>query len=296
MIPTLDKVRLDTVAQLSVETGFSMGWAPGSAQFLTKLDGWTSGAPIRRNKADLLGGHGSHAERGYRDERLVSVSGHHVAASRADAAAYVDALNAYLGDGTAGRFQVEDVNLGTRWAEVYLAAGATDVTWTGGVDVGYTVHMLAADPRKYGAAVLYADVGVPVAGSGLTFPLFGSPAPGVLNLGGGGYPGKVTTPNPGTADVGPVFRVTADYAPGFTITETGTGRRLVYVETVVDGQTITLDSNDGTATLDGYAPRDTKLVTAEWTRLAPGSPRTWLFESPGSTNARLSVEVTPAWW
>lgn len=296
MIPTLDRVRLDSTAELSLSTGYAIGWAPGTATYLTKLEGWHSSAPVRRSKSDRMNGHGSHAERGWRDERLVSVSGHHVAASRAAAAAYADQLAGYLGDGAPGVFRVADPDLGERWAIVYLATGGVDVAWSGGVDVGFTIHLLTPDPRKFGAPLLSPITGVPVPGQGLRFPLFGSTAPGVLDLGRGGIPGRTSLTNPGTAAAGAVFTVSGDLVPGFTITEVGTGRRLAYVDTVTSGQTVTLDSNNGRVLLDGYAPRNSKLVVAEWSMVPPGATPTWLFESPGSVNAQMTVGVTPAWW
>lgn len=296
MLKSFDKVRLDISAQLVLETGYTLGWSPGSATYLTKLDGWTGSAPVRRSKADLLGGHGSHAERGWKDERLISVSAHHVAADRAAAADYADQIAAFLGDGTEGAFKVDDVNQGLRWAEVYLAPGAVDVTWTGGRDVSYTVHLLAPDPRKYGTPTVSLPTSPPVQGNGLVFPLFGAPASGVLDLGRGGHDGRATLTNRGTADTGPIFSVYGELVPGFTITEVTTGRRLVYTDTVSLGQTLVLDTNEGSVTLDGYAPRDARLTVAEWTRLAPGAAGTWLFQSPGAVNARMGVEVFPAWW
>lgn len=513
MIPTIDRVRLDASAQLALETGHTMGWSPGAADYLTKLDGWHGSAPIRRGKADRMGSHGTHAERGWKDERLISVSTHHVDVSRAGAAAYVDRLAAFLGDGTAGVFRVSDASQGERWARVYLASGGVDVKWTGGLDVSATVHMVAPDSRKYGVPVYSPATGVPTPGEGLHFPLFtprlvsstvdrrnpvinpsftndvaglgkalggatsnltweagagsdgkpgyarltyltaatsntsglnGSGTPtfipippdwvvgdtvtlsawvkssraisvsfggyfrngttavssassgntaltpnvwtrvtrtigaipagvdniyfysysatggpfwqagdvyemdnvkadkgavaesywdgstdpvqvdadtvwsyswagtpnasaslrtvkdygdtgGALDIGRGAYPGRTALTNTGTAAAGPVFTVTG-YVPGFTITDIATGRRLVYTGTVEPGQTLVLDSNDGTVTLDGYAPRGSQLVVADWTMIAPGATSTWLFESAGSTDALMFVEVTPAWW
>jgi hypothetical protein len=209
----------------------------------------------------------------------------------------VDQLAAFLGDGTEGTFRVEDATLGVRTAEVYLAAGGADVTWTGGLDVDYTLYLLAPDPRKYGTALTVGPTGISVPAGGLTFPLFGSPANGVLNLGGGGYVGQVTARNTGYADTGPIFVVTADAAPnGFSITETTSSDRLVYDGPVYQGQVITLDSNDGSVTMSPDVPKETELIVAEWSRLARGESGTWLFEAPGSTNAAMTVKVVPAWW
>lgn len=298
MISTLDKVALEGAGSLALKTGFDLGWAPGTATYLTGkgVEGWTGSAPIRRDSSALLGAHGTHAERGFKDERLITVTGHHVAASRAAAGLYADDLAAYLGDGEAGLFRVDDASLGSRWAEVYLAPGGVDVTWTGGVDVSFQIHMVAPDSRKYGTPVTSPATGVPVPGNGLVFPLFGSPTNGVLNIGSGGYSGKVTVQNTGTADTGVRHTVWGDHVPGFTITHTGTGRRLVYTELITAGQSVTLDSKDGAVLLDGYAPRDSKLLVAEWVRLGRGESGTWLFESAGSTNAQMTAAVTPAWW
>jgi len=297
MIATLDKVALEGAGSLALETGFDLGWAPGTATYLVGkgVEGWNSGSPIRRSKSDLMGQHGTHAERGYRDERVITVNGHHVAADRAAAAAYVDALNAYLGDGTEGLFRVDDASLGPRWAEVYLAGG-TEVAWSGGVDVGFQVNMVAPDPRKYGTAYTSPATGIQQAGKGLTYPLFGAPKYGVLNIGAGGVNGRVQATNTGSADTGVLFTVTADYANKFTITEIGSERRLVYEGLLTTGQSLTLNSGNGQVSLDGTAPRETNLTVAEWSRLDPYASGSWLFEAPDSLNAALTVTVVPAWW
>lgn len=298
MISTLDKVALEDAGSLALKTGFDLGWAPGTATYLVGkgVEGWMGSSPIRRNKSELMGAHGSHAERGLKDERLITVTGHHVAASRAAAGLMADDLAAYLGDGEVGMFRVDDASLGSRWADVYLAAGGVDVTWTGGLDVGFQIFMVAPDPRKYGDLVLSTPTGIPVPGNGLVFPLFGSPTNGVLNIGSGGVLGRASVKNTGKADTGPRFTIWGDYVPGFTITDLATGRRLVYTETITTGQSLVLDANDGSVTLDGYAPRDSKLTVSDWTRLGGGETGTWQFESPGSTNALMTVGVYPAWW
>jgi hypothetical protein len=108
----------------------------------------------------------------------------------------------------------------------------------------------------------------------------------------------VTLTNNGTADTAPVFRVDG-YAPGFTITRTGvggTGARIVYKDTVQAGDYVEISAADGTAMLNGYNDRSGQLTISEFEILKGGESATWLFESPGNTNARLTVEVAPAWW
>ncbi|WKW86742.1 minor tail protein [Arthrobacter phage WonderBoy] len=117
---------------------------------------------------------------------------------------------------------------------------------------------------------------------------------GVLDFGVAGSTGTVSLTNPGSADTGPKFTITGTTVPGFTITELTTGRRLVYTGTIRTGQTLVIDTDDGSVILDGYAPRN--LVVSEWVRLGRGETGSWLFESPGSNNAKMKVEVRPAWW
>lgn len=301
MIPVLNRVRLDVAATLILETGWTMEWAPDGATHLTDLKGWTGSTGIRRDGAARLGAHGSHSERGWKDDRLISAYGHHTAASRRDAAIYARDLAGFLGDGTEGTLKVDDVDLGPMSAEVYLTGDGVDLDgWKGGRDVPFTIHMVATDPRKYGTAILSPSIGVPVIGGGLfTEPLFKSDdglTDGFLNFGDPGETGKVSLTNEGSADTGPVFTVTGDYVPGFIITERSTGRRIVFSGTILTGQTLVIDSNTGAAMLDGYASRSTQLVVSEWVRLGPGQTAEWLFESAGSTNASLQVKVTPAWW
>lgn len=295
-----DAIVLPVAGTLALETGFQLGFDPNSPTFLTKIEGWFGSAPIRRSKSDRLGAHGSFAERGWKDERLISISGHSVQPDRAAAAALTDQLSAVFGDGTEGRLQVNDVDLGVRWVDVYLADTGANVTWTGGRDVGFSLHLLAPDSRKYGTSVFSPPVGIPVAGGGLfTEPLFGSrdgTADGVLDFGDPGESGIATATNTGTAETGPVFYISGAYVPGFTITHVATGRQLVYSDTIRSGQTLVLDSNNGTAVLDGYAPRESKLLVANWTQLDAGEVGQWLFESAGSSDATMEVEVVPAWW
>lgn len=290
-----------TAASLTLTTGQQVDLRPGTNQVLTDLEGWWSGPGVRRPDTPRLWTHGSFSERGFREARIITVHGHAFADSRREAATLTDELNATLADGTRGTFRVEDVDLGARWAHVYLADAPT-VVWDGNTDVTYAVDMIAPDPRKYAdAAVLTTGPAAP--GGALQFDLFavrseGGQAtegiPGVLDFGGIGSPGKVTFTNAGTADTAPVFIVRGP-ALGFTITEIASGRRLVYEDIVAPGQTLRLDASDGSVLLDGYADRSRALTRREWTRVPGSGAATYLFECP-SADALLTLEVCSAWW
>ncbi|MCZ9884637.1 phage distal tail protein [Arthrobacter sp. B2a2-09] len=282
-----------TAASLTLTTGEMLALQPGTNQVLTGLEGWHSAPGTRRNGTDRLWAHGSFSERGWREERLITVSGHIFSETRAEAAHMTDTLNAALADGTAGTFVVDDADLGRRTATVYLT-GKPTVDWDGNVDIIFVVDMVAPDPRKYGVPAAASTLAA-APGGGLAFDLFAGATAGVLDFGEAGTPGTVTLENAGTADTAPLFKVSG-YAPGFTITEPTSGARLVYSGTVAAGQTLVIDASDGSVLLDGYADRSAYLTRREWTCLPGRTRQTYLFESPGNANASLTLEMSPAWW
>jgi hypothetical protein len=153
--------------------------------------------------------------------------------------------------------------------------------------------MSAPDPRKYSPAST-VSTGPPQDGGGLMMdPMFGGSTPGIMNFGEPGATGIAVVTNRGSADALSVLRVTG-YAPGFTITELGTGRRLVYTGTVPTGSTLVLNPFDGTAKLDG-ADRGQLLTTREWTAAPAYGDARYLFETTGP-NALLFVDGVSAWW
>lgn len=292
-VPTFE----NTAASLTLTTGFEIELTPGTANVVTDIQGWTKPASMRRTKTERAGAHGTFSERGLKDERLISVSGHFYAPSRAEAAAFTDRMAALLADGDEGLFTVNDADLGERWAKVYLS-GDPDVVWEGGTDVFFTIDLSAPDPRKYGHKVI-TSTGIPTDGGGLAFDLFaGQPVgigtPGILDFGPTGNPGTASFTNVGTADSAALLKVEG-FAPGFTITEVESGRRLVYTAEVLKGQYLILNPNDATVKLNGYADRSEFLTIREWTRTEGGKTSTFFFQTDGP-NARLTVEGVPAWW
>lgn len=294
----------NTAASLSLTTGYEVALAPGTNQVLTDLEGWFSGPAVRRPDTARLWAHGSFSERGFREARLITVHGHAFAETRREAANLTDSLAAVLADGTKGVFRVNDADLGSRWASVYLV-DTPDIVWDGLLDVTYSIDLLAPDPRKYADAST-ATTTAAAPGGGLVFDLFqgvvgdgpgqaSTGQPGVLDFGASSHPGKLTFANAGTADTAPVFTV-AGYAPGFTITEVATGARLVYEDEVLEGQTLRLDASDGSVLLDGYADRGYALTRREWSRVPGSGSSTYLFESFGNRNATMTLEVKSAWW
>ncbi|QHB36599.1 minor tail protein [Arthrobacter phage Adolin] len=194
-----------TSASLTLTTGELLELQPGTNQVLTHLDGWFSPAGTRREGTSRLWAHGSFSERGWRDQRVITLGGHIFTENRTDAANMTDTLSAALADGTAGKFIVDDVDLGYREATVYIT-GTPTVNWDGNLDIFFMIDMVAPDPRKYGELV---TVGTSAAapGGGLAYDLFGT----------GGYaytsPGNLATNAAPYDEVG--WATTSAYAKSF---------------------------------------------------------------------------------
>lgn len=159
-----------TSASLTLTTGEMLELQPGTNQVLTHLDGWFSPAGTRREGTARLWAHGSFSERGWRDQRVITVGGHIFTETRTDAANMTDTLSAALADGTAGTFIVDDADLGYREATVYIT-GTPTVNWDGGLDIFFMIDMVAPDPRKYGEPLTVSTV-ASAPGGGLDFGLF----------------------------------------------------------------------------------------------------------------------------
>lgn len=273
-------------------TAHDMAIVDGINVILSDIDGWHNGPGVRRDSTARLWAHGDFSERGWREARYITISGFAWGNTRAEAAGIVDELAASMADGTEGRFIFIDPDHGTRWAEVVLD-GQPKTRWGGDLAVEFQLVLKAADPRKYGQPIT-SSTGISVDGGGLAYPLY-FPS-GALSYGPAGTPGTLQLANAGTADTAPVHTVTGDMPNGFTITELGTQRRLIYALAVIAGQVIRLDASDGSVMLDGGSDRGAGLVRRDWVRLEKGQTGTWLFEAPGSSGALLTTEVTPAWW
>jgi Phage tail protein len=283
-----------TAAALVLTNGGTLGLAPGTNQVVTGIKGWHGSAGIRSNETPKLWQHGIFSERGYKTERVITLQGHIETQTRAEAAALVDTLAAIMGDGELGTFTVNDLDQGTRWAPVKLA-GAVEVEWDSGLEIDVTVDMTSPDPWKYGPARSYST-GKADPGGGLDNDpaLFNDSD--VIDFGEGGTSGTVTIINEGTAPAPLIFDVNG-YWPetGWTITEVGTGRRLVYVGENIATDHVVLDGADGTVMLNGVSDRGDNLIVREWPQLQPG-PNTYLFEAVGEAWPLLTVTAAPAWW
>ncbi len=285
-----------TAAALVLDNGATLGLAPGTNQVVTELKGWHGSAGIRRNSTPKLWQHGIFSERGYKTERVITLSGHIETATRAEAAQLVDTLAAIMGDGELGTLTVNDADQGTRWAPVQLA-GAVEIDWDSGLEIDVTVDMVSPDAMKYSLPASYVT-GTAAPGGGMdNDPSLFNNGSDVIDFGDDvGNAGTVTIINEGRAPVAAVFTVNGYWpAEGWTITEIGTGHRLVYVGANLIEDRVVLNGNDGTVLLNGVSDRSDNLTVREWPLLQPG-PNTYLFEAAPGSSALMTVTAVSAWW
>lgn len=159
-----------TAASITLTTGEMLELAPGTNQVLTRLEGWFAPAGTRRESTPRLWAHGTFSERGWRDQRIITVGGHIFTETRREAAEMTDTLSAALADGKEGIFSVNDADLGHREATVYIE-GKPEVVWNGGLDIFFMIDMVAPDPRKYGDPATATTLAA-APGGGLITPLF----------------------------------------------------------------------------------------------------------------------------
>lgn len=277
------------------EVAFNVRAPSGYLFKILRMRGWKGTPGVRRDSTPRLWAHGDFTEKGWRAARLVTIEGRAYLPTAEALREGHAVFSAALAEGNEGLLVVDDPIFGKLQATVSLGAGSDLEGWEVPGIYPFQLQVVATDPRKYGQT-LAASTGTPVDGGGLGYDLYAVGSTGVLDYGVAGSPGTASIRNTGTADTAVAHTITGDIPAGFTITELGTGRRLVYAGAVIPGQVIRLDGEDGSVTLDGGTDRGAQLVRREWVRLGGKQTGTWLFEAPGSTNALLTTEVKPAWW
>src|SRR5690606_38907716 len=110
-----------------------------------------------------------------------------------------------------------------------------------------------------------------------------------------GSEGRLTVANGGTTDTWPRFTVTGPAPQGFSLTEATTGRLLLFVGPIADGETLTLDAASGGVVLDDAVSRSRELIRREWTAVPAQGSLTFLFNAPAG-DPTVTVEWTAAWW
>src|SRR5690606_15724903 len=153
--------------------------ADGAQWVLSRIQGWHGGVPVRGERQERPGAHGTFAERAWRDGRLTIVEGAVLCPSRAVAASAVRVLAAVLADGQFGALEVVDADAGARSAGVRRGAEPTGGWVRGSTTVRSQFPLDAPEPLRYGGLVS-ASTPSPEVVAGLAHPLYTDGAGTVL--------------------------------------------------------------------------------------------------------------------
>lgn len=150
--------------------------------------GWDDAPTVRREAVARPGQHGSFGFRGYRDARVVTISGWAVASTPERLQQMRNQLLGLLADGRAGRISVEQ-QLGSTWADVMLADTPTfKVRGQSETEASFQIQFWSPLPQKYGDVRDFA-AGVPA----YHFGNFEATPTLLIGAGAGGY--TVTGPS-----------------------------------------------------------------------------------------------------
>ena len=260
---------------------------------VTDLGGWLDRPPLRGSNAERPGRHGSHPGRKVAETRTVEVE-LTVMSDDPDSALLRGIENA-----TAYTEEPEEEDLviwaGTEQPHLVRArlervAIPTDHDWS----IGHhrsRLQWVATDPRRY----LWFEETSPILGmpggsiTGITFPLT---LP--VTFGSGISSGSITVTNSGNAATWPTFTLTGPLT-GPTIINANTGQQLRFAPSYVleDGQTMVIDTDARSVTIDAGVSRRDALISADWFPLPAGVPTTITLASTGTYDAGAGLQV--AW-
>ncbi|WP_293782613.1 phage distal tail protein [uncultured Aeromicrobium sp.] len=270
----------------------------GVAWRFRSITGWRAGTPVRVRQVPRENAHGSYAQRGYRDGRMITIRGDIIGHEPAQVGAALDRLSALLADGGFGQFRFDDGRGDDKTATVQLFA-LDDGGWNNTPICSYQMQLWSPDPYRYGHVSTGSTTFPSIPdGVGLVFPLF---APdGVLDFGATAdiSQGLVTLENPGTAPATPTFEITGPTpASGFVIIDTATGARIEFLSVVPDGAVLRIDAADGSALINEVADRSGDLIVDTWPSVAPGTSATFSFQPLAeSSDATLTASVTATYY
>lgn len=240
------------------------GW-PATTIGITDLQGWY-GYTLRGNNIERPSRHGTHPGLKRANERVIEVE---LTALDDDPTALTTIRTATALD----EDPIEEplvLRAGLATPQYVLARLErfhipTDADWSYGHHRA-TLQWIATDPRRYSVTEHTESIGLPLgATGGLTLP-----ATFPLAFGSGTGGGQLILTNAGDTSTWPTFTVTGPVT-GPLITNTTTGRLLQFAAgfTVEDGQTMTVDTDARSVTINGVSRRDA-LVIAQWFPLTPG--------------------------
>lgn len=228
-----------------------------------ELDGWLDLPGMRIGDQPRPGRHGAYAGQQLADERVITWELTVLPYGSVSFAAAVDTLRRI----TAAEEAPDEEPLVIRLSGTSWLANARCTRRSLPADRMYTaqaspavIQWVATDPRLYSPQQQQLTVGLPSPGAGgLVFPLVFP-----LTFGTGLAGGNLAVTNTGTVTTWPTWQITGPVT-GPVITNVDTGQQLQFDPAFVvgAGQTLIIDTDAKTVTLQGVNRRD-RLFVADW--------------------------------
>lgn len=224
------------------------------------ITGWYDGTSVKRTSTVRPNSWGDFSEPGYRNSRLMTVTGTAIAADSYQLHSMRDAFMSILNSGGYEEMSLQNSS-GTRYANVALEGTPSWVQQLDNVAF-WKIELYSPDPRIYGEKLIRTIGATSSVGGGqkylLTYPLnYNTDQTNVTQ----------TITNLGNADAWPIFTVTGTYPSGFVLTD-NQDHKVTYNGQVTVQAPITIDMGKGTATQSGVDK--TNLVSDRgWFSVSP---------------------------
>lgn len=264
----------------------------GGPLHVDEITGWDDTPDVDSLDVPRSRGHGDHPGERYSRSRVVTVSG-----SIASRKARDELAQAILGAATIESAGLDELVIETFGQQLRAFAWLARRSLPVGDDypsgkVPFSLQFRCPDPLRYGPERT-VSTGLPQSGGGMSFPI-----PFPITFGAPGATGQVTVDNPGTAAAALILEVTGPLPSGFEIAAAG-GGRLLYAADVPAGQTVEIDTAEGTVLVEGTADRRANLLVADWLIAPKQGSLDLQFTSLGAAFdplARLDARWAAAYW
>lgn len=261
---------------------------------ISEMTGWDEMPGLNDLSAPRVRGHGEHLGDQFSQARTVTVAGTIV-----DDSGLRDVLATALQDAAIVTSDLDTLTVTVFGRRLTAAARVIRRTVSAGATYGvgavpFALQFKCPDPLRYDAAQPPVSAVLPVSSGGMAFPMAFP-----MDFGSSGALGQITLFNNGTAPAPIFLTVTGSLPSGFEVSTTD-GQRLRYEFPVASGETLTLDTGEGTLVTGGGADRRPYLTWADWIQVQPASSVTLQFSSLGGTADPAATLTVPAfrsaWW
>jgi hypothetical protein len=247
------------------------------------LKGWAGGVDTTGTITQRSADHGGWADVAYMVPRSIEIDLRLMGASFRHVSASIDALTAAVPLNELDELIVVDHGVALR--ALVRQAGEALFTQKGAQATG-SILLTAPDPRRYDPSETILSANLPSTIGGLSLPITlpFSVAATVAS-------GVLTATNSGNTNTRPTFVVSGP-CPPFRIVLLATGATLSFAESLIAGQSLTIDTDTQAAQLDDGTYR---TVTGSWFEYVPGDNNVAFQADSYDPDALLQSTHRSAW-